>query len=115
MVLIQTLWDDPNQDITNAILKKNFTVRNALGEWKSLIDGYNDIIEWQHIVNLYQFQKTHRFTLANKLTKQHVMFEKKKMKVKLAVQALSKSVANSLPTMCELKIAQFHNVQYMLL
>jgi hypothetical protein len=91
-------------------LQKIFTVRNALGEWKSLIDGNNNIIEWQHIVNLYQYQKTHGFTLANKLTKQHVLFEKNKMKVKLAVQVLSKSVANSLLTMCELKIAQFHNV-----
>jgi hypothetical protein len=49
------------------------------------------------------------FTLANKLTKQHIMFDKNKIKVKSAVQVLSKSVANSLLTMSELKINNFDN------
>jgi hypothetical protein len=88
----------------------NILVRNALGEWKTIIDPDNNIITWKHIVNLYEYQKKHGFTLANKLTKQHIMFDKNKMKVKLAVQVLSKSVANSLLTMSELKIDNFDNV-----
>ena len=93
------------------LFKLNVSVRNALGDWKTMLDVNNAKIQWQHIVNLYQYQKNQGFTLANKLTKQHVMFEKNKMKVKFAVQVLSRSVANALLTMCELKIEQFDNVQ----
>ena len=67
------------------------------------------MIEWKYIVELYEYQKLHGFRLANKLTKQHVMFEKNQMKVKLAVQVLSKSVANALITMSEMKIEKFEN------
>ncbi len=84
-----------------------FAVRNALGNWKILLDSANNEIAWQHIVNLYEYQKTKGLTLANKLTKQHVRFVKNKMKVKLAVQVLSQSVANALLTMSELKIPSF--------
>ena len=86
-------------------------MRNALGSWKTLIDGKNNVIRWQHIVDLYEYQKNNGFTLANKLTKQHVMFEKKPMKVKYAVQVLSQSVANALLTMSELKQEKFENVE----
>ena len=83
-------------------------MRNALGSWKTLIDGKNNVIRWQHIV---EYQKNNGFTLANKLTKQHVMFEKNPMKVKYAVQVLSQSVANALLTMSELKQEKFENVE----
>ena len=86
-------------------------MRNALGSWKTLIDGKNNVIRWQHIVDLYEYQKNNGFTLANKLTKQHVMFEKTPMKVKYAVQVLSQSVANALLTMSELKQEKFENVE----
>lgn len=75
-----------------------------------MIDPNNKMIEWKYIVELYEYQKLHGFRLANKLTKQHVMFEKNQMKVKLAVQVLSKSVANALITMSEMKIEKFENV-----
>ncbi len=75
-----------------------------------IIDINNRKIEWQHIVNLYQYQKSQGFNLANKLTKQHVMFGRNKMKVKFAVQVLSQSVANALLTMFDLKIEQFDNI-----
>jgi hypothetical protein len=86
-------------------------VRNALGSWKTIIDWNNNQIQWQHIVNLYEYQKTQGLTLANKLTKQHIKFEKNPMKVKYAVQLLSQSVANALLTMKELKITNFEDVQ----
>lgn len=85
-------------------------VRNVLGSWKVLIDCNNQKIEWAHIVNLYEHQKMHGFTLANKLTKQHIMYEKNPMKVKFATQLLSQSVANALVTMEELKPDVFQNV-----
>lgn len=87
-----------------------FSVRNALGTWKVLLDSENKKIAWKYIVNLYEYQKSNGFTVANKLTKQHVQFEKNKMKVKLAVQVLSQSVANGLLTMSDLKIPSFENV-----
>jgi hypothetical protein len=92
------------------VCENMFPVRNALGNWKILLDSKNNEIAWQHIVNLYEYQKTQGFTLANKLTKQHILFEKNKMKVKLAVQVLSQSVAKGLLTMSELKIPSFENV-----
>ncbi len=87
-----------------------YPVRNALGSWRTLIDWNNNKIEWQHIVDLYEYQKIHGFTLANKLTKQHIMFEKNPMKVIYATQVISQSVANSLQTMFELKMPKFENV-----
>jgi hypothetical protein len=88
-----------------------FPVRNALGDWKTMIDSNNGKIRWDHIVSLYYYQKNQGLNLANKLTKQHVMFEKNKMKVKFAVQVLSQSVANALLTMCELKV-QYHESSF---
>jgi hypothetical protein len=84
-----------------------FPVRNALGDWKTMIDSNNGKIQWDHIVSLYYYQKNQGLYLANKLTKQHVMIEKNKMKVKFAVQVLCQSVANVLLAMCELKV-QYH-------
>jgi len=85
-------------------------VRNALGTWKILRDVNDNEIKWQYIVELYNYQKENGFTLANKLTKQHVMYEKNPMKVRYAVQVLSQSVANALLTMSELKIKNFEDV-----
>lgn len=86
-------------------------VRNAFGSWQNLVDGEGNLICWQHIVNLYEYQKKCGFSLANKITKQHVNFEKNKMKVKYAAQLVSNSVANSLLTMCQLKYDGFDNVE----
>jgi len=85
-------------------------VRNALGSWKSLLDDNNNEIKWQYIVELYEYQKIHGFTLANKISKKHIEFEKNKMKVKLAAQLLSKSVANALRVMYEIRNDTFANV-----
>jgi len=86
-------------------------VRNALGSWKKLIDEQGNVINWQHIVDLYDYQKRNGFTLANKLTKQHVLYEKNKMKVKYAAQLVSNSVANALLTMAQLKYDSFVDVE----
>ena len=87
------------------------TVRNCLGSWKTLLDTNDEEIQWQFIVKLYEFQKKNGFAFANKLSNQHVHFQKNQMKVKYAVQVLSQSVANALMTMCELKHPDFTNVE----
>ena len=88
-----------------------YLVRNALGSWKTMLDSKNHEIQWNLIVKLYDYQRRLGFTFANKLSKQHIEFEKNKMKVKYAVQVLSQSVANALLAMSELKHPDFVNVQ----
>ena len=51
---------------------------------------------WAHIEQLHQLQQQEGLVAANKLTNKHVHFENQKMKVKLAVQTLSASVAAAL-------------------
>jgi hypothetical protein len=75
-----------------------------------MIDCNGNKILWQHIVDLYEHQKLTGFRLANKITKQHVMFEKNSMKVKFAAQLISQSVANALLTMNQLKMSKFEQV-----
>ena len=74
------------------------------------IDYENKLVKWQHIVDLYKHQKTEGFTLANKLTKQHIEFHKNPMKVRYAVQVLSRSVANALLTLRDLDFKNFRDV-----
>ena len=54
------------------------------------------MIRWSYIQNLQKLQADKGLRAANKLTKQHVLYEKCKMKVKIAAQTLSQSVSTSL-------------------
>ena len=75
-----------------------------------MIDGNNDTIEWKCIVNIYEYQKANGFKLGNKLSKQHINFAENKMKVRYAVQVLSRSVADALFTLHDLKVPNFEYV-----
>lgn len=70
-------------------------------------------IKWNHIESLHDLQEIAGVRLANKLTKQHVNFKNNKMKVRLAVQVLSDSVANAI-LHCDktLEMKPFENSQY---
>lgn len=70
-------------------------VRNTLNAQKSLI-GPNGVVEWKYIENLNLYQNAIGQKLAPKLSDRHVHFENSKMKVVLAVQVLSNSVAVAL-------------------
>ena len=59
------------------------------------IDDKGDSIKWNYIKNLHELQETEGLNLANKLRKQHIQFDTQNMKVKLAVQAFSMSVADA--------------------
>lgn len=85
-------------------------VRNTLGDKKIIIDENNNYINYNFIIKLCELQETEGLHLANKLRRQHIHFFKQKMKVKLATQLLSKSVADSL-TFCKdkLNIQDFKN------
>ena len=71
-------------------------VRNTFADLKILHDGNNNEIRWSYIQNLLDVQESAGIRAANKLSVNHVNFRKHKMKVKLAAQVLSNSVADVL-------------------
>lgn len=71
-------------------------VRNTLGDKKSFCDTNGGVIQWLFIERLYNLQVKEGLHAANKLRKAHVEWQQMKMKVKLAAQTLSASVADAL-------------------
>jgi hypothetical protein len=70
--------------------------RNTLGDLHLLFTEDGRRIEWKFVSELEKLQAEEGLHLANKITKEHVQFSKKKMKVSLAAQVLSASVADSI-------------------
>jgi len=58
--------------------------------------GDLDCKKWSHIKELFPLQSEEGLRLANKLTRNHIEWERQKMKFKLAVQIFSQSVADAL-------------------
>ncbi|KAL3172255.1 hypothetical protein MRX96_013229 [Rhipicephalus microplus] len=83
-------------------------VRNCLGSVNHLTDIQGRKMKWSYIEALEALQQKEGLHLGNKLTKVHLEWAKQKMKVRLAVQTLSSSVADALD-FCEykLKLPQF--------
>ena len=65
-------------------------------------------IKWQYLAELGKLQESKGLRLVNKLHSAHINWKLQKMKVNLAAQALSSSVADALEC-CEgkLKLPQF--------
>lgn len=76
------------------------------------IDGSGNFIKWEFIEKLEKLQDTEGLHLGNKLRKAHINFFRQKMKVRLAVQLFSESVADAL-CYCveELKLPEFVGCQ----
>ena len=70
--------------------------RNALADMGSFTDGDDNIIRWAHIEELQNIQQKEVLNLANKLSSNHIQFQSHKMKVSLAAQTLSSSVADAI-------------------
>ena len=83
-------------------------VTNTISDWKVLQDQNGNQIKWEFVIRLQELQESEGLHLANKLRPAHVNWKPQKMKVNLAVQALSASVADALEY-CEgkLKLPQF--------
>jgi hypothetical protein len=82
--------------------------RNALGKLQSFVDDEGNIIKWKHIEDLQKLQEYEGLKLANKLSSNHLQYEKHKMNVRLAAQTLSSSVANAIEFLdSSLKIPEF--------
>jgi len=71
-------------------------MRNILAEKGILTDQDNNQIRWQHIKDLHELQDREGLKAANKLKRSHVEWYQQKMKVSLAAQCMSRSVANAL-------------------
>lgn len=87
-------------------------VRNLFSDLKVLMDVHGNVIKWEHIEELEKLQCEEGLVLANRLKRNHVIFQKQKMKVKLAVQVLSSSVSTSLRYLAEdLQLNTFKNAK----
>jgi len=71
-------------------------VRTALHDLGEIRLDANSTAKWSHLVELHRLQVNEGLYAANKLTKRHILFTNDKMKVKLATQTLSNSVAKAL-------------------
>lgn len=71
-------------------------MRNLLNEYQIVVIPGVGKAKWQNIENLHKTQQTEGLTLANRLSQRHVQYKLQKMKVRLAVQLLSSSVARAL-------------------
>ncbi len=78
-------------------------VRNTMSDWKVMKDSDGNTIDWKFIEELHKLQETEGLRLANKLRSAHIDWKPQKMKVNLAAQTLSSSVADALEY-CEGKL-----------
>lgn len=70
--------------------------RNAIGSYKTLYDGENGNIRWRYFVSLETFRNEKGYALAHKVTKKHIQWNRAPMRVRLAAETLSNSVANAM-------------------
>ena len=70
--------------------------RNALGDLGIIVDNDGGLIQWRYIVNLHELQTAEGLKFANKLSDRHLHYSRNKMKVNLAAQTLSSSVADAI-------------------
>ncbi|KAM7297553.1 fatty acid synthase-like [Ixodes scapularis] len=71
-------------------------MRNLLAEKGCIRDGAGKVVAWRYLAALDNLQQQEGLHAANKLRKQHIDFERQKMKVSLAAQTLSRSVSCAL-------------------
>ena len=82
--------------------------RNCLGDLKILKDSEGNLIKWEYIETFGNIQDDEDLRAGNRLRMAHVRYWKLKMKVALAAQSLSSSVADSIEYCCNvLKLKEF--------
>lgn len=75
-------------------------IGNAFGDLGIIIDGRGSKIDFKFITNLHFMQEKEQLHLGTKLKNAHVEYHNQKMKVRLATQRFSNSVADALE-LCE--------------
>ena len=71
-------------------------IRNAFEHFRVFLDQNDQKIKFAYIVDLHDLQEYENMHLANKLKSSHVHFKRQIMKVYLATQLFSNSVANAI-------------------
>lgn len=84
-------------------------VRNAFASLKVIVWEGKGKASWFYIEQLEKLQSSHGLALANKISKRHIDFVNQKMKVSLATQIFSKSVAECLRFLFNEKISGFES------
>jgi hypothetical protein len=75
-----------------------------LQAYKVIMDEDNNRILWDFFPKLNNIQKSNGLHLANKLSDKHILFMQQKMKVSIACQTLSNSVAKALTTLGKIDV-----------
>ena len=76
-------------------------VRNNWAKLGVIYDGDSENIKWEYLVNLHELQESEGVHMANKLRSAHINWHQQKMKVNLAAQSLSSSVADAIDYCCD--------------
>lgn len=71
-------------------------VRNTLASKGTIFNENNEPIEWKYFVALEKFGREKDFIIVSKLNRKHIEWQKRKMKVRIAVETFSNSVADSI-------------------
>lgn len=71
-------------------------VRNTIGKRKTLYDSDGNKIEWKYFELLETYRNKKGYILAHKLTKKHIQWNRTPMRVHLATETLSNSVADAM-------------------
>ncbi|XP_065665665.1 uncharacterized protein LOC136087087 [Hydra vulgaris] len=83
-------------------------IQNCFADIDVLFDSENNAISWKYIVYLPKLQEDEGLRFGNKLRLAHINRRQQKLKVNLAAQAISSSVANAIEFCCkDLKLMQF--------
>ncbi len=102
---------DPTQKITVMLDACHLLklARNTLSDLKVLIDPDGKQIKWDFVEKLHNIQTEEGLRAGNKIRQDHISWRRQKMKVNLAAQTLSSSVADSIDFCREsLKLKEFH-------
>jgi len=83
--------------------------KKCLWRFEGLKDSNGSLIEWSYIAKLHEIQKKDILHLGNKVKTQHVRWQNHKMKVKVAAQTLSFSVAAAINYLRGLKLPKFRD------
>lgn len=85
--------------------------RNTLGDWGVLYDKNGQLIKWDYFKELVTIQDKTGLHCGTKIRSRHINYQKEKMKVKLACQTFSSSVADAFLYCSDiLKLEAFKNV-----
>lgn len=71
-------------------------IRNTFQAYEILVDKDGNKLQWQYLIELNKIQENEKFHLSNKLRHRHINFQNQRMKVKLATQLFSLSVAEAM-------------------